>query len=67
MSQRLQMTLWLISAVVVSDNGPAFISDLNTATSKFYGYRHIHTLPYNPQANGVAEAAVKRIKLLIER
>ena len=54
-------------AVIVSDNGPAFRSDLTTAASKYYGYRHIHTLPYNPQANGLAEAAVKRIKLLIER
>jgi hypothetical protein len=54
-------------ASVVSDNGPAFISELNKATSNFYGYRHIHTLPYNPQANGVAEAAVKRIKLLLDR
>ena len=54
-------------SVIVSDNGPAFISDLMTAASRFYGYRHIHTLPYNPQANGTAEAAVKRIKLLLDR
>ena len=54
-------------AVIVSDNGPAFLSDLSAAAAKFYGYRHIHTLPYNPQANGVAEASVKRIKLLLDR
>ena len=54
-------------AVIVSDNGPAFTSDLNIAAEGFYGYRHIHTLPYNPQANGMAEAAVKRIKLLLDR
>ena len=54
-------------AVIVSDNGPAFTSDLNAAAEGFYGYRHIHTLPYNPQANGMAEAAVKRIKLLLDR
>ena len=52
-------------AVMVSDNGPAFLSGLAEATSKYFGYRHIHTLPYNPQANGAAEAAVKRIKLLL--
>ena len=54
-------------AVIVSDNGPAFRNDLTDKASKFYGYRHIHTLPYNPQANGVAESAVKRIKLLLEK
>ena len=54
-------------AVIVSDNGPAFRSKLSSAASNFFGYRHIHTLPYNPQANGVAEAAVKRIKLLLDR
>ena len=53
-------------AVIVSDNGSAFISHLNMATSRFYGYRHIHILPFNPQANSVAEAAVKRIKLLLD-
>ena len=54
-------------AVIVTDNGPAFRNELSKATSDFYGYRHIHTLPYNPQANGTAEAAVKRIKLLLDR
>ena len=54
-------------SVVVSDNGPAFISHLNAATAKFFGYRHIHILPYNAQANGTAESAVKRVKLLLDR
>ena len=54
-------------AVIVSDNGPAFRSELAAKASSFYGYRHIHTLPYNPQANGTAESAVKRIKMLLEK
>ena len=54
-------------AVIISDNGPAFRNELVEKASHFYGYRHIHTLPYNPQANGVAEATVKRIKLLLEK
>jgi len=54
-------------AVIVSDNGPAFRSELSAKASSFYGYRHIHTLPYNPQANGIAESAVKRIKMLLEK
>ena len=53
--------------VMVSDNGPAFISNLGKACSNFWGYRHIHILPYNSQANGVAESSVKRIKLLLDR
>ena len=55
------------AAAVVTDNGPAFISDLNKASSIFFGYRNIHVLPYNAQANGMAESAVKRIKLLLDR
>ena len=54
-------------AVIISDNGPAFRNELVEKASRFYGYRHVHTLPYNPQANGVAEATVKRIKLLLEK
>ena len=54
-------------AVIVSDNGPDFRSKLSTKASRFYGYRHIHTLPYNPQANGIAESAVKIIKMLLEK
>ena len=52
---------------VVTDNGPAFVSDLLDAASSFYGYRHMHILPYNAQANGIAESAVKKIKLLLDR
>ena len=53
--------------VMVSDNGPAFVSALCDSCSKFWGYRHIHILPYNSQANGTAEASVKKIKLLLDR
>ena len=53
--------------VMVSDNGPAFINKLQVETAKFFGYRHIPILPYNAQANGTAEASVKRIKLLLDR
>ena len=56
-----------IPAVVVTDNGPAFANELMSASAAFYGYRHIHVLPYNAQANGSAESAVKRLKMLIDR
>ena len=53
--------------MIVSDNGPAFISGLMKEMSKFYGFRPVPILPYNAQANGAAEASVKRIKLLLDR
>ena len=53
--------------VIVSDNGPAFISNLSKHVSQFFGYRHSHILPYNAQANGAAESSVKRIKLLLDK
>lgn len=53
--------------VIVSDNGPAFRNDLAAAMAQFIGYRHIFIMPYNAQANGAAEACVKRLKLLMDR
>jgi hypothetical protein len=35
--------------------------------AKYFGYRHVFILPYNAQANGMAEASVKRVKLLLDR
>ena len=53
--------------VLVSDNGPAFIHSMTQAASSLLGYRHIHVLPYNAQANGIAESSVGRIKKLLDR
>ena len=52
---------------MVSDNGPAFSNNLTTLMAAFFGFRHVTILPYNAQANGIAEASVKRIKLLLDR
>ena len=35
--------------------------------AKYFGFSHVPILPYNAQANGVAESSVKRIKLLLDR
>ena len=53
--------------VMVSDNGKSFVNDLSNECARFWGYRHIHILPYNSQANGIVESSVKRIKLLLDR
>ena len=53
--------------VIISDNGKAFANALMTASETVYGYRRIFVKPASPQSNGLAEAAVKRLKLLIDR
>jgi hypothetical protein len=40
---------------MISDNGPAFINNLQRATSRFFGHRHVPILPYNAAANGAAD------------
>ena len=52
---------------VVTDNGSEFRGELAEEMSKYLGYRKVHVLPWRPQANGIAEAAVKRIKLLLTK
>jgi hypothetical protein len=37
------------------------------ASEQLYGYRMIHVMPHTPQANGLAEAAVKKLKIALDR
>ena len=53
--------------VMVADNGSAFANKLMKASERLYGYRVIHVMPHTPQANGLAEAAVKKLKLMLDR
>ena len=53
--------------VIISDNGTAFANKLMAANSKLFGYRWIFVMPHTPQANGLAEAAVKKLKILLDR
>jgi hypothetical protein len=53
--------------VIISDNGKAFANALMSASENVYGYRRIFVKPASPQSNGLAEAAVKRLKLLMDR
>ena len=52
---------------IVSDNANEFRGELAAEMAQYLGYRKIHVLPWRPQANGLAEAAVKRIRTLLER
>ena len=54
-----------IPDIVVSDNGPQFASDVFRQFAKKWMFKHVTTSPYHPQANGMAESAVKVAKVLL--
>ena len=47
---------------IISDNGPAFTSHEFKDYMKQCGIHHIHTSPYHPSFNGLAERAVQTFK-----
>ena len=51
-----------IPSCVVTDNGPQFSCSLFYDFSQQWMFEHIRTSPYHPQANGMAESAVKTAK-----
>ena len=56
-----------IPEVVVSDNGPQYLSAVFEEFSKEYEFDHVTSSPKYPQANGEAERAVKTTKQLLEK
>lgn len=40
---------------------------LMAASEALYGFRRMFVMPHTPQANGLAEAAVKKLKLMLDR
>ena len=53
--------------VIISDNGSSFHNKLMKASEDLFGYRWVYVMPHTPQANGLAEAAVKKLKLILDR
>ena len=47
---------------VVTDNGPTFISSAFESFLQSNGVRLVHSSPYHPASNGLAENAVKTVK-----
>ena len=47
-----------IREVVVSDNGPQYLSAAYTQFASEYGFSHVTSSPLYPQGNGEAESAV---------
>ena len=54
-----------IPATLISDNGPQFSSAEMKQFAEAYGFHHITTSPYYPQANGQAERTVRTVKNLL--
>ena len=55
---------WLL--VIRSDNGPQFRSEF-ASFCQAHGITHELASPYNPESNGLGEAAVKNMKSLVFR
>lgn len=59
-------TRYGIPAVVMSDNGPQFMSKEMEEFADSYNFKHLTSSPYYPQSNGLAERAVKTAKALLQ-
>jgi len=46
---------------VMTDNGPAYLSDLFRITCRRLGCRHLRTRPYRPRTNGKAERFIQTL------
>ena len=58
---------WGLCPIIVSDNGPQFISEEMDVFMKKNGITHIPTPPYHPASNGLAENAVGKFKNAMKR
>ena len=56
-----------IPEVLLSDNGPQFVSTEFAAFCDLYGITHITTSPYWPRGNGKAESAVRIVKTFMKK
>ena len=55
-----------ILAILITDNGPQFVSEHKKEFAQAYEFQHTTTNPCYPQANGFAERMVKTDKKLLE-
>ncbi|GAB1608626.1 hypothetical protein Ahia01_001147000 [Argonauta hians] len=56
-----------LPSVVMSDNGPQFISDNFKLFAQEFDFRHITSSPYHSRSNGKAESAVKTAKSIMRK
>ena len=62
-----QFSIHGIPATVVTDNARQFTSHEFTDFAKQWDFEHKTSSPHYPQSNGLAESAVKRAKMLLEK
>ena len=53
--------------MVVSDNGPSFVSKEFEEFIKRNGIRHVKSAPYHPSTNGLVERAVQTFKRAMKK
>ena len=58
---------WGILEISISDNDPPFLAAAFESFSNQYGFTHVTSSPYLPQANGEAEIAVKIAKRILKQ
>ena len=56
-----------IPNVLVTDNGPQFVSEDFKNFSRTYQFMHVTSSPRHPQENGLAEKTVGTVKALIKK
>ena len=56
-----------IPKMVKSDNGPQYSAQEYKRFSEEWGFKHVTTSPYHPQANGLAEKSVQIMKQLLKK
>ena len=54
-----------LPSIVMSDNGPQFISEESKNFAVNYDFEHVTSSPHYPRSNGKAESAVKMAKRLL--
>ena len=56
-----------IPMTMMSDNGPQYSSQEFSSFAEEYQFEHVTSSPHYPQANGLAERAVRTIKGLLQK
>ena len=56
-----------VPKIIVSDNGPQFVSSLMVEVARLLSIDFIHSTPYHPQANGLVERMNGTLKSMLRR
>lgn len=56
-----------IPDVLVSDNGPQYVSNEFAGFARDWEFKHVTSSPYHPKSNGKAESAAKIVKSLLKK